>query len=421
MMRNCNNVIRKNDYEKYEIIIPFLSAAGKRRKQFLNNELEKLHPCFSDEFAFDSKIAKIKRNGFCSDVYVVNKYKLAEYERKRSLSGTGLFVEKGENKNVWQKRRLFVEKKWKLTVFTLFVFSLLALIGIFSGFYTGRSIEDDVGKKTEISVPVKDNISEISSSDLFVEDKQFILEETFLKTVADADGKISWLEWKLNGYTESLSAFVSGVYPENLINAGGESVIYENGIPKVKVSYIKQLRPEEIGKNIDSDNTFLSNSDFNKLLRKILNEAGAKLLEEKAPPYHIEFLYKPVNASDNLFELLARIIREDRRCVTSVSIYQTESSDLRIGLSIETIPLTGFDLKLLSENLNLFIDESKRKIMPDATQNPVTEKYVSENKMQKKESLIKVGEIKHSDNTTVVFFKNSEGKLKGIISKKEDE
>ena len=178
---------------------------------------------------------------------------------------------------------------------------------------------------------------------------------------------------------------------------------------------------EEIGKNIDSDNTFLSNSDFNKLLRKILNEAGAKLIEEKAPPYHIEFLYKPVNASDNLFELLAGIISEDRRCVTSVSIYQTEASDLRIGLSIETIPLTGFDLKLLSENLNLFIDESKRKIMPDATQNPGTEKYVSENKMQKKESLIKVGEIKHSDNTTVVFFKNSEGKLKGIISKKEDE
>ncbi len=421
MMRNCNNVIRKNDYEKYEIIIPFLSFAGKRKRQFLSSELEKLHPCFSDEFAFDSKIAKIKRNGFCSDVYVVNKYKLSEYERKRSLSGTGLFVENGRNKKLWQKRRLFVEKKWKFTVFTLFVFSLLVLIGIFSGFYTGRSIEDDVGKKNEISVPVKDNVSEISGSDLFVEDKQFILEETFLKNVAEADGKISWLEWKLNGYTETLSAFVSGVYPENLNNAGGESVIYENGIPKLKVSYVKQLRPQDTREIIDSDNTFLSNSDFNKLLRKTLNEAGAKLIEEKAPPYHIEFFYKPVNASDNLFELLAGIISEDRRCVSSVSIYQTEASDLRIGLSIETIPLTGFDLKLLSENLKLFIDESKRKVMPEAPQNPGTEKFASENKVQKKEPLIKVGEIKHSDNTTVVFFKNSEGKLKGIISKKEDE
>jgi hypothetical protein len=387
----------------------------------LSSELEKLHPCFSDEFAFDSKIAKIKRNGFCSDVYVVNKYKLSEYERKRSLSGSGLFVENGRNKKLWQKRRLFVEKKWKFTVFTLFVFSLLVLIGIFSGFYTGRSIEDDVGKKNEISVPVKDNVSEISGSDLFVEDKQFILEETFLKNVAEADGKISWLEWKMNGYTETLSAFVSGVYPENLINAGGESVIYENGIPKLKVSYVKQLRQQDTREIIDSDNTFLSNSDFNKLLRKTLNEAGAKLIEEKAPPYHIEFFYKPVNASDNLFELLAGIISEDRRCVSSVSIYQTEASDLRIGLSIETIPLTGFDLKLLSENLKLFIDESKRKVMPEAPQNPGTEKFVSENKMQKKEPLVKVGEIKHSDNTTVVFFKNSEGKLKGIISKKEDE
>jgi hypothetical protein len=59
--------------------------------------------------------------------------------------------------------------------------------------------------------------------------------------------------------------------------------------------------------------------------------------------------------------------------------------------------------------------------MPEAPPNPGTEKFASENKMQKKEPLIKVGEIKHSDNTTVVFFKNSEGKLKGIISKKEDE
>ena len=56
-----NNLLRKRDFEKYEIEIPFIYALGKRRVKFLSSELEKMHPCFSDEFAFDSNIKKQKK------------------------------------------------------------------------------------------------------------------------------------------------------------------------------------------------------------------------------------------------------------------------------------------------------------------------------------------------------------------------
>ena len=83
---HLDTVIRKDDLERYEIVVPFLNIAGRRRKQFLCSELEKLHPCFSDEFAFDSVIKKVCKKGLCEDVFVMNKYRLAEYERKRHFS-----------------------------------------------------------------------------------------------------------------------------------------------------------------------------------------------------------------------------------------------------------------------------------------------------------------------------------------------
>ena len=89
-----NNVIKRRDFERYEIIVPFSSLVGRRRKSFLSSELEKRHPCFSDEFAFDSGIKKISKKGMLADVLVVNKYKLAEYEQRRKFSGRGFFLER---------------------------------------------------------------------------------------------------------------------------------------------------------------------------------------------------------------------------------------------------------------------------------------------------------------------------------------
>ena len=138
-----NNVLRKRDYERYEIMIPFIYTFGKRKEKFLCSELEKMHPCFSDEFTIDTSIKGITRKGFFEDVYVMNKLKLAEYERKRSIAGAGFFAEKESDiakTGLNFPRRIFVEKRLKLTVYGVIFCLLLGITGIICGSLAGKAL-----------------------------------------------------------------------------------------------------------------------------------------------------------------------------------------------------------------------------------------------------------------------------------------
>ena len=77
-MNQKDNVLRKKDFEEYEVILPFSSMFGKRKKQFICSELEKMHPCFSDEFTFDNDLKGLRRNGLFEKIFVIRKNKLAE-------------------------------------------------------------------------------------------------------------------------------------------------------------------------------------------------------------------------------------------------------------------------------------------------------------------------------------------------------
>ena len=84
-----NNVfIKRADYEKYQLVLPYRFLFGRKKQRFIYSELEKMHPCFSDEFCFDSTIKGFSKKGALSDVMVIHKYTLAEYEAKRPLSGS---------------------------------------------------------------------------------------------------------------------------------------------------------------------------------------------------------------------------------------------------------------------------------------------------------------------------------------------
>ena len=146
-----SNVIKKNDFEKYELEIPFISMAGKKHRQFVCSELEKRHPCFSDEFAFDSVVKRISRKGLSEDVYVVNKYKLAEYENRRSFPGIGFYLE-----NLKHRHRLFIERKWKLTFWSLIAALSIGLSGGLAGKVAGDKSLKTKGTDSpgaEVSMP----------------------------------------------------------------------------------------------------------------------------------------------------------------------------------------------------------------------------------------------------------------------------
>ena len=443
---HLDTVIRKDDLERYEIVIPFLNIAGRRRKQFLCSELEKLHPCFSDEFAFDSVIKKVCKKGLCEDVFVMNKYRLAEYERKRHFSGAGFFVNEGAEKKYFAQKRLFVDKKWRLTVYGIIACVMLGSVGIiFSVLGAVKSTvneetvnrdvarfgtENPVGQK--VSVPVQ---------------ADFSLARRLLEITQEADGKISSFEWRLeinNGVLfEKMNASVKGIFPESLTEFAAsvpsdgkpalETVLYEEGVPQITVVSKKAL---SAGDGVTVTGTVtgreglltevaaMSNADFNKGIRAEITKHEGVLKEEKAPPYHIEFLCKTDSLQQTKEMLIAlnEIISGDKRFVTSISINRSGAADLRFGLSIEKADAWGavgavdvaeksvfFDLSDISQNMELFMEKEQ---VPSGK--GITPKNALVQTARVDSNYKKIGEIKRADNRTVVYYKSPDGKIKSI-------
>lgn len=432
-----NNVIKKRDYERYEILIPFSHFAGKRRKVFLYSELEKMHPCFSDEFTFDSAVKKIEKKGICEDVFVMNKYKLAEYESKRSIAGSGFFLEADK-----RKYRLFIEKKWKLLLGVIFVFAFSVFIGFvwkFSrswGSKTEREVQNIV--KTSEVVKFETGKSEVAKTeeDLFSTDAtsgaivataanevfDLSFEKDFFSLVSSSKGKILHFEWSIEQKNaliyKKVAALVKVLYPENLSTLGldvTDKVIYEDGIPKMNVSFSGTFSLPELSE-VESKSG--PNSDFNKSFRNILQQYNADLKEEKAPPYHIEFVINALYEEKNkeLIEKLAALIVEDFRHVSAISISQSGNNDLRFGISIEEKASFGFDIELISQYLKIFTPENR---IPQSHFKKT--ETVSKVESNQKNNFQKIGEIKKSGGAVSVFYKNENGKIQNIVMPKEDE
>ena len=416
-------IIQKKDFESYEIILPFYAITGKRRKQYLCSELEKMHPCFSDEFAFDSAVKKIGRKGVCADVVVMNKYCLAEYEDKRRFSGNGFRIDLNpERKSFLAKKRFFVDKKWR-TSFLFVTLSVTACLivaaaGIICGIKAGKK-NSEAGSKSDSEMAALGYASSEKAGFLQNESAaEAPPEYVFFDAVAKDGGKVSWLEWNIEGFNQKLTASVSGVFPESFEQGVVNSVVYENGSPKMKVSYVRGAEKKKAEILISDAKAFSKN------LRNTLQNANTVLIEESASPYHIEFLYKAEKNAENwsednrasaagqIFQDLSQIISDVQRSVTSVSVRQTESEQLRIGLSIEAVPVNGFDLNLLSENLDLFIEREKALPAGDGKVTKTVQKTFQPADFQQK-----LGELKLKDNSVVIFYKNTEGKIKKEIMK----
>lgn len=419
-----NNVIQKRDFERYEVVIPFSHLAGKRRKQFLCSELEKMHPCFSDEFAFDSTIKKISRKGILQDVFVMNKYKLAEYERTRSVAGSGFLLETDK-----QGRRLFVGKKWKLLVGVILFCLIIGLITAFFFLLSGEpkitNLFSEDNTMLDSKFHVSENTSAKSLETVSSENDEFnlTLEKDFFSVVSVSKGIIFHFDWSLNQsknvLVRKMSALVKGVYPEQLSELSNpvvNKVIYEDGIPKMTVSFTETFSYDGIS---EEESKSGSNSDFNKNFRKLLQEHNAILKEENAPPYHIEFVCDDITEQEKntLIEKLADLISEDNRYISSISINQVSNNQLRFGISIESGngEMTGFDLGLISHQMNLFFTAVKK---PESKRDK--SEITVNGEVNKKKNYQKIGEIKKNDGNLYVFYKNEDGKIKNIVKRKED-
>ena len=424
-----NNIFLKDfDYEKYQLVLPYRFLFGRKRQRFIYSELEKKHPCFSGEFCYDSTIRKVSKKGFVSDVMVIHKNKLAEYEAKRylSASGIGRITGTGFLVDFSTRRRFFVNEKLK-RVFAVSCFFVIAILILFvlTGVLrlTGRTKEESIQKPgfvEEQPVPAVDDVEESFSLRREVCEK-------FFNCINAAGGRVLTFRWEILNGSEILEAKVKGVFPEQLDGFDMPDVSYEAGIPMIQVCRVVPVRAWKSafknGVRVGDMTEGRFDAEFYKSVRKALTVNGAVLKEERPSPYLIRFSCNE-KVMGTLFADVAGCFADAGVEVCSVRVMAasgsssgTQSGDFEISIGgVGAAPAPGIDLAVVGENTGVF---GEIKNQPKSSSQNVKQNLPAKNKIMKKTEGQKIGEIKTSEGKVIVFYKTSEGKIKKIMEEQK--
>ena len=422
-----DNIVLKNfDYEKYQLVLPYRLLFGRKRKRFIYSELEKMHPCFSDEFCFDSDICKVSKKGFVSDVMVIHKNTLAEYEAKRyesavginRITGSGFFIDS------CKRRRLFVNEKFKRMIVTLcFVFLMIFIFLVLAG---AKKVAE-ISKKENVQAFAFVEEQNVQTADDEEQNVAIVFRsgEKFFDSISAAGGRVLSFRWEMANGSEVLEAKIKGVFPEQLEEMKMSAVNYENEQPVILVT---DVRPAHSKGDFQKTGDMVCSSfdpEFYKSVRNVLSKNGAALKQEMHAPYSVLFSCKR-NALASLLNGVADCIADAGGYVCSVNI-QTASGtssgiapeDFEISIKgIERAAQTqGVDLVVVAENAELFGEMKNQKIIGQS------QKLNPPDKNEKNEKTVsnKIGEIKTSDGNVIIFYKSTDGKIKKIMEAQKGE
>ena len=202
-MKNGVNPLKKEDYERYFIKVPWNLILGKKKNKFLCSELEKMHPCFSEDCCFDSRIL-LKKKEICADVVVMDKIKLADYRYR--FAGKKIALEENG------KRFVFCERKEKMVVFFAVILGLITLFITGTLFIRNRKNEK---KGADVIENVEKNLFEEKNEENILGVGKFCKS---LSELIFQKGEITSFEWDTDGYFENVKFSVKNIYPEDFLD-----------------------------------------------------------------------------------------------------------------------------------------------------------------------------------------------------------
>ena len=411
------NLLRESDYEKYQLVLPYRFLFGRRRQRFIYSELEKMHPCFSDEFCFDSNVRKFSRKGLVSDVLVIHKFTLAEYETRRDASGNGFFV------SFCKHHRFFKDGKVKQLFLVKALIVVCVLFCVFfsmagSGFWRKQNTQKEIIAEAE-------PVSVVEETD----NQRFLIEQLF-SGMRRIGGRILVFRWECNANYESLDAKVKEAFPEDIsslelddLNMG--AVNYENGAPVIQFSVLGRntagnIYSSQSGKGSGAQAVLAG--EFYQRNRNILLNYEASLKTEKLAPYELHFICNE-KVFRNIILGLAESCTGADMAVSSVSINARDvdgmdgAGDFEISIGCAgSAALAGVDsLAVVGENSDIF-GEIKKSVPALPVSNRASEKKkITNSNKTEIPGARKIGEIKNSDGKVIRFYKTSEGKIKKIM------
>jgi hypothetical protein len=413
-----DNIVLKNfDYEKYQLVLPYRFLFGRKRKRFIYSELEKMHPCFSDEFCFDSDICKVSKKGFVSDVMVIHKNTLAEYETKRyesavginRITGSGFFIDS------CKRRRFFVNEKFKRMIVTLcFVFLMIFISLVLAGVKKVAGIS----KKENVQAFTFVEEQNVQTSDDVEQNVAIVFRpgEKFFDSISAAGGSVLSFRWEMANGSEVLEAKIKGVFPEQFEGMKMSAVSYENEQPVILVTDIRPAPVNSLYQRSEGEVAGSFDSEFYKSVRQVLSKNGAVLKEERLTPYLIRFSCNE-KVLKTLLNGVAGCFADFCGEVCSIYIQAaggsrsvTGAGDFEISIGGEEAALErGIELAVVAENAEFFGEIKKSQL--SVSQSRKQNSPVKNDGLEKSEGQ-KIGEIKTAEGSVIVFYKTSDGKIK---------
>ena len=428
--KNRKCVVKNSDYETYWIPIPFGSFLGKQKNKFLYGELEKRHPCFSDDYLFCSKTF-LKNRKLESKVFVMDKMKLAEYKLQYPK---GQFV--SEDK---RKLPLFYQSQHGKKIGVLILFAIL-IISFFQMVKNKKLhtlennlIVDTVIEAEEEKITLPDNFNFILNDEC----------ECLFEIINCNKSAIKSFCWEYSNFYERFDVSVNSVFPEVVLDSLPESKISNVNYYENKPSFNLTYEKKNVIEGLENENQ-KENNKIIQNVRNLLLENKCMLIEETVNPrvfrfnltvkqkdfMHFQkenlfirlghFLYKEKIMLE-LFSLNCKKI-EDNAILFDVAI---RFGDYKIGESVQFIQ-EDENSKNICEFIGKNIEPFFIEIILDTPKSKKTnykDLGGKSNFLEKREKLNnpvvvkdRIGEIKNKDGSITIFYKSKENKiLKEVI------
>lgn len=371
-----------DDYDFYTIPLSVKTLLHKQKNHFISSQLEKLHPCFSDNCSFDSHL-KLERSGLKAQVVVMQKCTLAEFKS--------------------QKKRIFIEECRHIQFFTgnqKKLWAAFISVVIFLVAFTAVSIHQKKLKNEKQNSGIQE-IQQIAQPEPLIDQPFF--SPALLNHVTQSGGQVLNFSWSYDGCNESASCYIKGLFPEQIPRTDQitfSSVTFEQSVPEFAVNYSAVVRQTQVLSEYKQ-------ADYKPELRALLLQNDLVPAEETITPFGIKLLVPPEKCS----------VIEDFLDFLKYNTLSLAAIKLNLDNSIIKMEFIFSDFSFPNENelftsviniLNAFALEQEKEQDQDKLQLQAP----PQSQLQRQSrQLIKLGQIKKPDGSVAVFYKDENGKI----------
>ncbi|MBO4638160.1 MAG: hypothetical protein J5710_00215 [Treponema sp.] len=382
-----------DDYDFYTIPFALKYLKHTNRDRYLYSELEKLHPCFSDDCCFDARF-RFEKSRLMADIVVMQKYKLAEYKNQKKK----IYISERKGYAFFEKQ---TTKNVMLLSCTFFILTCLTCLV----FNKNRSVPRNIPKDEKVAQtePVNTVENYVTGAEIF-------------NYIATLEGKIYGFIWSSDGYVEKLTFNLKGVFPEqidhfqfqqNSIHADFSSVVFEDNLPVFTASFSVKKIPWEMSEAI-------SNNQYRSELRDLIKQNEIELLEETINPFSLRIVI--IQNQQQAYETLLNFLIEKKLSVSEIKIMKSQvdginktKNQLKLELlfSKESFSSTENLYMSLLQNSKVFCETESNAMFTETVNN----KKIESIKTQSGKSLVKIGKVLKQDGSVIEYYKDDNGKI----------